>query len=249
MLDKLKHCCQNISSTISLKAASHNVPDSSRQKKVKTAQSIWTTIWSWTPETVGGLSDAAPMLLGGLRYVSGSFDTFTNAVCFYISVSLKTRAFRRNPATETSVPSHEFTRELLWNIKERAHEKGITDEYHLAKSQFNKRLKHTESQHRTWEERVSLPSVTQAENSPSDTPLPDTCQWHLITSTLPSASLLHHLDWLPSHRWLCWTNLESPRPYAASPMGTWYKKTSLTVHLQSDCSYLSYSVSVTDWCA
>lgn len=102
--------------------------------------------------------------------------------------------------------------------------------YHLAKSQLNKRLK-TPSPSTGPDGRVSLPSVPQSENSPSNTPLPDTCQWHLITSVSPSASLLLHLDWLPSHCWLCWTNLESPWTYAASPMGTWHMKTSLTIYL------------------
>lgn len=58
------------------------------------------------PKTAGGLSDTHSALLGVLKYVSDSFDTFTNPVCLYTSLSLKKCAFGRNPGTRTSVPRH-----------------------------------------------------------------------------------------------------------------------------------------------
>lgn len=103
LLDKLKHCCQNISA-ISWKSAPHNVPDSSNMQ-TKNEDVPISLNHNLKLETVGGLSDAASALLGGLRDATGSFDTFTNALCFfYTSPPLKARAFRRNPATRTSVP-------------------------------------------------------------------------------------------------------------------------------------------------
>lgn len=105
-------------------------------------------------ETVGVLSDTASALLGGLRYVSGSFDTFTNALSFYISPPWRRVPSEAEPGDKNKRAKPRLTRELqiLWNIKEQAHKKGITDEYNPAKGQFNKRVKNTKSQHRTWEE-------------------------------------------------------------------------------------------------
>lgn len=153
-----------------------------------------------------------------------------NTVCHYISPSLKERAFRRNPATRTGVPSPRFTRDLQIRVE---HQGGSVQEGNDRRMPSGlEPVQQTLKKHQVPAQDLrGEPSVTQAENSPSNIPLPDTCQWHLITSVLPSASLSRHLDQLPSHRWLCWTNLESPRPYVASPMGTWHKETSLTVHL------------------
>lgn len=200
-------------------------------QKLKTAQSLWTTIWSWTPDTVGGLSDTASALLGGLRYVSGSSDTFTKyCLLLYISV-FEGAGLQKKPGDKYKRAKPRLARELEIHEK---HQGGGSQEgnYRWIPSGQNpvqQMLKKAQSPIPGPKRGISLPSVTQAENSPSNIPLPDTRQWHLITSVLPSASLLRHLDWLPSHRWLCWTNLASPRPYVASPTGTWHKQTSLTV--------------------
>lgn len=183
-------------------------------------------------KTVGVLSDTASALLGGLRYVSGSFDTFTNALSFYISPP-----WRRAPSEGTQrqeqacqATAHKGAPDPM------KHQGAGSQEGNYRWIQSGQRpVQQTRKKHQVPAQDLrgesSVPSVTLAENSLSNLPLPDTCQWHLITSVLPSASLLRHLDWLPSHRWLCWTNLQSPWPYVASPMGTWHKKTSLTVHL------------------
>lgn len=187
-----------------------------------------------SPEAVG-LADPASCYWGASPCVSGSSDVDTSAVWFYIMPPLSECAFKRKPSDKNKSAKPEFTRELLWNIKERAHVRRIADECHMAKSRFNKCLKQDP------ERTAGLPPATQAENSPSNTPLPDTCQWHLIAIASPSASLSHGFDWLPSHRWLCWTNLKSACPYAASPTGT------RNLLWAPDCSNLSYSLWAIDW--
>lgn len=130
----------------------------------------------------------------------------------------------------------------MWNIKEGTHKKGITDGYHLDKRQFDKHLKTASPS--TGPER-SLPLVTQAKNSPTNIPFPCTCQWHLITSVLPSVSLLLHLDRLPSHRWLCWTNLAISLIIRCFPNVHLTQENFVICPLTvTDYSFLSYSVHI-----
>ncbi len=219
-------------------------------KKLKTAQSLWSTIWSWTPDTVGGLSDAASALLGGLRYVSGSSDTFTKCcLLLYISV-FEGAGLQKKPSDKNKCAKPQLTRELEIHEK---HQGGDSQEGNYrwipsGQKPVQQMLKKAQNPIAGPERGVSLPSVTQAENSPSNitTPqhLPMTFNYFCIAISVP---LLCHLDGLPSHCWLCWTNLKSPRPYVAPPTGCWHKKTSLTEHLLTESSYLNCSVWNSDW--
>lgn len=157
-------------------------------------------------ETVGGVSDAASALMGGLRYVSDSSDTFT-----ILSASIYLCLWRNMLSEE-----NQWQEQVCQGT---VHERALDPVKHQGAgsqegnyrwipsgwkpAQMLKKKTHThqvpaqdlrgESVHHQW---LTL-------NSPSNIPLSNTSQWHLITSILPSASLLLHLDWLPSHRWLC----------------------------------------------
>lgn len=154
-----------------------------------------------------------------------------NTVCFYISVFEVTR-LQNKPSDKNKSAKLQFARELEIHVKHqgRGSQEGNYRWIPSGQKPDPQTLKKQQVPAKDLRG-VSLPSMTQAESSPTNIKLPGTCQWHLITSVLPSASLLRHLDWLPSHRWLCWTNLASPWSYVVSPMGTWHKKTSLSVHL------------------
>lgn len=106
-------------------------------------------------------------------------------------------------ATRTRLAMPRSTRELRnlckTSRKRRTRRRGSAGGYHLARRQRDRHLKRRSSSRRTWELRRRAAPATQ---------VPAARQWHLITSALPP---LHHLDRLPSHFWLCWSNLASPR--------------------------------------
>lgn len=129
LLDIFKHCCQNISSKALWKSVSDNVLGRSKIQMTTKLNPNYTTISGWTPDTER-LSCSA--LLQGLRYTGGSFNTSI--------ADFQKACLRRNPATRTSVPSCSSHGSLksMCNNKKEAHKNGITDGYHLAKSQFSK---------------------------------------------------------------------------------------------------------------
>lgn len=141
MLDKLKHCCQNISSTISWKAASHKVPDSSNihTKTEDSAVSLNHNL-KLDSRHSGRAFRHMP------RHCWEASDMWVAALTpsQILSASIYLRLWRGAPSEETSVPSHgsQGSSRSCETSRSGAHKKGITDEYHLAKSQFNKRLKH-----------------------------------------------------------------------------------------------------------
>lgn len=103
-----------------------------------------------------------------------------------------------------ALPSRDYSRELR-NPCETSSKRPTRgrDGHHLARRQRDRHFKRRRSRHRTWEHQQRAAPATQ---------VPAARQWHLITSALPP---LHHLDLLPSHFWLCWSNLASPRSRAA----------------------------------
>lgn len=116
-------------------------------------------------------------------------------------------AANKSGQREQALPSRDYTRELQnpceTSRKRPTRRRGSADGHHLAGRQRDRHFKRRRSQHRTWEHQQRAASATQ---------VPAARQWHLITSALPP---LHHLDLLPSHFWLCWSNLASPRSHAA----------------------------------
>ena len=127
-VDKLKHCFQHIFLNVSCNA--HNVPDSSSiQTKTEDSQVYLSRNLHLNLDKVGGLSDSASALQEGLRYVCDSFDSVTNTVCVYISF-FEEVCLQKTPSDQNKHAKPWLPKELqiLWNIKEHAHKKGIIDE-------------------------------------------------------------------------------------------------------------------------
>lgn len=105
-------------------------------------------------------------------------------------------------------------RNVCETSRKRPTRRGSADRDHLARRQRDKHFQTWRSPRRTREQQQrAAPAVR----------VPAARQWHLITSALPP---LHHLDRLPGHFWLCWSNLASRRSHAARSICTSREETS-----------------------